>query len=164
MPKDANVRRIITRKEWGARKPKTIIKSVWRGRPTVWIHHTESNGNPLTFAQECKEMRSIQDFHMLTNDGDKPWSDIGYNYVIFPSGRIFEGRGKNVRGAHCPTGNGEPGIAFYGNFMFTLPTKAALGSFDWLASQLKAGSFKGHRDGWSTNCPGDALYDRFFTN
>lgn len=159
----STIRRIITRKEWGARKPRSVTRNVWR-RPIGWVHHTESNGNPITFADECREMRNIQNFHMDSTDGDKPWSDIGYNYVIFPSGRIYEGRGKNVRGAHCSTANDQPGIAFYGNFESTLPTAQAFAAFRFLQRTLNIRDIKGHKDGYDTDCPGERLYNYYFRN
>ena len=42
-------------------------------------------------------MHVIQDFHM----DDRGWWDIGYNFLIGQDGRIYEGRGFSVQGAHC---------------------------------------------------------------
>ena len=42
-------------------------------------------------------MKGIQDYHM----DDRDWWDIGYNFLIGQDGRIYEGRGFTVQGAHC---------------------------------------------------------------
>jgi len=159
-----SVRRVIPRSEWGARQPTGRSVNVWR-RPTGWIHHTFNSNDIPADANDSLEkqaMRSIQTFHMTSTEGDKPWSDIGYNYIIFPSGRIYEGRGKNVRGAHATGANAEPGIAFYGNFTSTLPQDEALKSLGWLIKELNIKGLKGHKDDkkYETACPGDALYKR----
>lgn len=154
-----SVRRVIPRSEWGARPFRDRSINVWR-RPTGYIHHTDNNNDIPENANSSVEkqaMRNIQDFHMGPSRG---WSDIGYNYVIFPSGRIYEGRGKNVRGAHSPVANDQPGISFYGRFNSVLPTNEALNSLGWLIGELGIIELKGHRDGYSTDCPGDALYKR----
>lgn len=159
-----SVRRIIPRSEWGARNPTSRSINVWR-RPTGWIHHTFNNNDIPENADPSVEkaaMRSIQTYHMTSTEGDKPWSDIGYNYIIFPSGRIYEGRGKNVRGAHAYGANDEPGISFYGNFTSVLPTSEALKSLGWLIKELNIKALKGHQDDEQsdTACPGKALYKR----
>lgn len=158
-----SIRKIITRKEWGARAPRGKNTVVWR-RPTVWVHQTENKGyisKNLSFNQEKQTMRDIQNFHMGPS---RKWWDIGYSYIIFPSGRIYEGRGKNVQGSHCYGKNDQPSVAFYGYFESELPTSYAFESFRWLRRQLNAIDLKGHRDGIDTDCPGDALYNYFFRN
>jgi len=99
-------------------------------------------------------MRGIQNFHQNT----RGWNDIGYHYVIMPSGRIYEGRGYGVVGAHCPGHNSEPSVSFAGSYDDHAPTPAAIETLGWLRAYLKAGGYKGHRDGFSTSCPGNALY------
>jgi hypothetical protein len=77
-----------------------------------------------------------------------------------PSGRVYEGRGYGVVGAHCPGHNTEPGICIIGSYDNKVPSNEALQSLHWLLDELKCGKRKGHRDGFSTSCPGDALYSR----
>jgi hypothetical protein len=107
-----------------------------------------------TVAAEKKAMREIQRFHQGKSRG---WADIGYAYVVFPSGRIYEGRGKHV-GAHCPGHNSEPSCAFAGDYSKVAPTERAVRAFDELRKQLRMVGWRGHRDGFPTSCPGDALY------
>jgi len=150
---------IISRKKWGAAPPQgRPVKTKWTAGGTVWVHHTEGTELPATTAiqNEYQVMRSIQRFHQKT----RGWSDIGYSYVIFPSGRIYEGRCKEVVGAHCPGHNAEPGVAFAGSFDDHVPTNKAWSALGQLSSQLGMRKYKGHRDGFSTSCPGNALYNK----
>lgn len=152
-------REVIARSVWGARAPRDKSTVVWR-RPVGWVHHTDNENDisaSASTARERQAMRNIQNFHMGPSRG---WSDIGYNYVIFPSGRIYEGRGKNVQGAHAEGENGEPGISFYGRFNSQLPTDEALAALGWLIKELEIRALKGHRDANDTDCPGNALYKR----
>ena len=149
--------RIIPRKRWGANRPKNVPQpATWRSGGTLWVHHTEGTepSAQATVDTESAVMRSIQSFHQNT----RGWSDIGYHYVIMPSGRIYEGRGYGVVGAHCPGHNAEPSVSFAGSYDDHAPTPAAVESLGWLRAYLKASGYKGHRDGFSTSCPGTALY------
>lgn len=152
-------REIISRRAWGAKPPKNVVHTRWYSGMTGWVHHSESPA-PSQSADRKTEysvMQSIQSFHMGPSRG---WSDIGYHYCIMPSGRVYEGRGYGVVGAHCPGHNTEPGICIIGSYDNMVPSNEALQSLHWLLDELKCGKRKGHRDGFSTSCPGDALYNR----
>ncbi|MCB9261667.1 MAG: N-acetylmuramoyl-L-alanine amidase [Flavobacteriales bacterium] len=126
-------------------------------------------------------VRNIYLLHTQTNG----WDDIGYNFLIAQDGTIFEGRESqgidstdNIKGAHfCGKNTGTMGICLLGNYMETSPTEATKKS---LAELLAWKCFKdgitpfgssfhesggatlahiaGHRDGCSTACPGDSVY------
>lgn len=102
--------------------------------------------------------RSIQDFHQ---DG-RGWVDIGYNFLVDVSGRIFEGRGWEVSGAHAPGHNVSGiGVCMIGRDGDATP--AAKAAIRWLydeACRLAGRRLKmlGHRDVFATDCPGDELY------
>jgi hypothetical protein len=152
-------REIISRKAWGAKAPKNVTRTKWYDGMTLWVHHSESPA-PSPDADRKKEnavMQGIQNFHMGPSRG---WSDIGYHYVIMPSGRVYEGRGYGVIGAHCPGHNAEPSVCIIGSYDAHTPTNEALRSLNWLSDELAVKKLKGHRDGFSTSCPGNALYQR----
>ncbi len=113
------------------------------------IHHTAgSNYNPNPAAT----VRAIYHYHAVTQD----WGDIGYNYLIDASGRIYEGRysrpywsgetptaddgnGLTIAGGHALQHNsGTMGIALLGTFTSVAPTSAArsalVGLLAWAAS------------------------------
>jgi hypothetical protein len=151
------VARVISRRDWGAKPPKSKKVAKWRKGGPFWVHHTEGAepSAQASLASESMVMRGLQSFHQNT----RGWADIGYSYVIMPSGRIYEGRGYGVTGAHCPGHNNEPSVAFAGSYVKHAPTPAGMDSLGWLKGHVKAGSYFGHRDGFSTSCPGDALYN-----
>lgn len=100
-----------------------IPRSSWTSNPTpadlpslqpkrITIHHTFISPTPsvnATQAQEVERMRLIWRSHVQGNG----WSDIGYHFIVMPSGRIYEARSERKRGAHDVINDGL-GIAFDG--------------------------------------------------
>jgi len=55
------------------------------------------------------------------------WADIGYSFLIGEDGRVYEGRGWNVVGAHTLGYNSVAfGFSIMGDFMQRLPNDLAL--------------------------------------
>ena len=50
----------------------------------IVIHHTEQDMS--RFSSEAEAVRSIYKYHTVS----RGWGDIGYNYLIGPSGKIYE--------------------------------------------------------------------------
>lgn len=149
------------RRNWGAKPPKNAVtRDPWGRGVTLVVHHT-AGGAPRTKLAEEQEMRAIQRLHQL----GRGWNDIGYNYVIMPSGRVYEGRGFGIRGAHTANHNtGTIGVSFAGNYETHHPTTRQLIAFRLLRARLrqhgaKITAIKGHRQmpGQSTACPGKHL-------
>ena len=95
------------------------------GVSRITIHHTGEPKSPPAASQteDANRMRRYQQTHMDTNK----WADLGYHFVIDPSGRIWEGRELRWQGAHA--GNTEAnrhnlGVALIGNFDTTEPSAA----------------------------------------
>jgi hypothetical protein len=150
--------RLIKRSEfgWGA-------SGASAARPTrgLVIHYDGSKqglaGKPHTAC--IAYWKNTRAFHVGANRG---WADIGYSFGACPHGEVFEGRGLNRMQAAQPGGNdtwysctlmGGPGEK---------PTAAQINAVRelraWLMSKGVAGAVKGHRDFYSTSCPGDLLY------
>ncbi|MFE2104300.1 N-acetylmuramoyl-L-alanine amidase [Kitasatospora sp. NPDC059463] len=91
------------------------------------------------------------------------WAGVGYNFVIDQAGAVYEGRGWNLQGAHCPDHNRSGigvQIAVGGD---QAPSDAALRSARALydLASAKTGrtlAMRGHKDGFATECPGRRLY------
>jgi len=166
---------VISRAEWGA------DESIRKGAPEfakvsrVIVHHTvTSNTDPNPAAT----VRAIYAWHTQGNG----WNDIGYNFLIDQSGRVYEGRfsrsyrpgeeptGESadrlgVVGAHAVNNNtGTIGIAMLGTFTTASPTQAQQDSLARLAAwsadrngidPLAAGAVVGHSDVGETDCPGE---------
>jgi len=128
---------VVSRSEWGANE------SLVRGTPTyasvrrLSVHHTvSSNNDPDPEAT----MRAILAYHTQSNG----WDDVGYNFLIDASGRIYEGRsarqgtvpgedrsGNLVVGAHTANSNsGTVGVALLGTFTDQAPSAAAMASLE----------------------------------
>lgn len=88
---------IHSRRSWGARAPRagratqqaTSVREFFVHWPGEGV---ESYSNIDTPAEEEAVMRKFQNFHM---DG-RGWADFAYGFAIFPSGRIYRGRGMEV--------------------------------------------------------------------
>jgi hypothetical protein len=125
---------IVTRREWGANE--SLRRGCSRDHEKVqqlFVHHTVGrNHDPHPKAT----MRSIYWYHAVR----RGWCDIGYNFVISPGGRVFEGRyardygpgeihdgetrnGKIVTGAHVSSYNsGSVGVSLMGNYSKIRPS------------------------------------------
>ncbi|MFF3443660.1 N-acetylmuramoyl-L-alanine amidase [Streptosporangium sp. NPDC002721] len=98
-------------------------------------------------------------FHMGSNRG---WTDIGYSFGACPHGYVFEGRGVDRVQAAQPGGNS----TWYSCTLMSGPGEdppaaqidAVRQLRAWLMSKGMAAGVKGHRDFFSTSCPGDRLY------
>lgn len=156
-------RRIFPRSSWGARSPRSKLKMPAPAERT-FIHHTVGPVGDGSIGSEKRIVNATQSFHM----DDRGWSDIAYSFLIFPSGRIYRGRGWRVVGAHTEGSNSTShAFCFVGNFETAQPTRAALEAAAWLyrvgvrRGHIRRGSpILGHRDAprASTACPGRNLY------
>ena len=142
------------------------------------VHHTASANSATDWPAV---MRSFWELHVKGNG----WADIGYNFLIDPTGTAWEGRGDGILGAHFSGVNtATSGISMIGAFTDRAPSKTALDKLVELltwqarrynldpyaqtlhsASRLELNVISGHRDaGLSTaasgrtECPGVALY------
>lgn len=159
--------RIVTRAEWGARKPKAPFATVRiAARTATCVHHDGSSPVIVrSFAEACARVRADEAYHMNHNG----WAGIGYNYLVVSApgtpvdGLIFEGRGRDAIGAHCLNWN-TPWIGVQVAIGGTQkPSPAALVSVKWLhvgfvAAARHALGQVGHKDGFNTECPGPILY------
>lgn len=175
---------VISRAEWGAKPPTNPLKPcTWRQRAVV--HHTagefvrpaDKKPGPRwwlakyranravrraintwkrrdapVFEREKAAMRQMQAFHQNGHG----WTDIGYHFVIFPSGRVYEGRPREVVGAHAVNGNLMPGISFAGNYEKDALTAPQIAAYHDLLDELGVNEATGHYRvaGNQTACPG----------
>ena len=140
---------IYTRAAWGA------DESLRRDAPSYgkvmvgFVHHTVSS-NSYTADQVPALIRGMYAYHVQSLG----WSDIGYNFLVDRFGRTWEGRyggmDKPVVGAQ--TLNFKRVLAW----KFSLAGIPATGTV--LANGLTLQRVSGHRDAFSTACPGQYLY------
>lgn len=154
--------RIVSRKEWKARKRLEFEIMPVTPAPYVVIHH----GGIRNYCQDqetCSAIvRSYQNLHL----DDRGWWDIGYNFLIGEDGNVYEGRGWDYTGAHSPGYNTQSiGICIIGHFSDFLPNAAALKTLNELiACGVSLGKIRdnynviGHRQARNTECPGETFY------
>lgn len=102
---------IQPRRSWTTTPTPTDIANMPNPR-RITLHHTFLSGAPAanaSLATEAERMRLIRNSHVNGNG----WSDIGYHFIIMPSGRVYSARAENKRGAHDVINDGM-GIAFDG--------------------------------------------------
>jgi len=141
---------------WG-----TSAASAARPREGLVIHYDGSNQGLAGKAHSAcvTYWQNTRKFHMGANRG---WADIGYSFGCCPHGYVFEGRGLDRVQAAQPGGNSS-------HYSVTLmsgpgedPTAAQVDAVRqlraWLMSKGMGAAVKGHRDFFSTSCPGDRLY------
>lgn len=152
----------------------------------ILVHHTADNNKslPSTVAEEKEYMKNLYRYHAFSRGR---W-DIGYNFIIMPSGRIYEWRagGAGVVWAHA-TWNNVPSVwvSLVGNFEEKQPEQAQIHALTNILTSIskrydinpteetyffhsittfpyikaeKHSSIAGHRDAWQTACPGENLY------
>lgn len=155
------------------KRPKIYNRKSWRARPgggfkyrgdlakvysKVTCHHDNGEISPnATFEEALRIIKSHQDFHQLT----KGWQDIGYHFIITPSGEIVTGRPLELKGAHVgPANHGNVGVLVMGQLHLVRPTDAQLAAFKhlyaWLCWRLDLDTncLKGHNFYVNTQCPG----------
>lgn len=156
---------IIARATWGARFGRGSPDPGAEGR--VVIHHSQRPHLEAgaTYGAEVQAIRGIEEFHVKTNG----WDGIGYNFLVAPSGRVYEGRGWANKGAHAGPGvNGTSiGICLLIDGERTSPSDRMIQAVRALITRgIRNGEISeryvlsGHRDHMGTTCPGGKVYAR----
>ncbi|WP_299257381.1 N-acetylmuramoyl-L-alanine amidase [uncultured Aquimarina sp.] len=166
---------VISRSQWGARNPASSFPTTIATH--LIVHHELG---PNSSSDWAARVRSVQNFHMNT----RGWSDIGYNFLISPTGTIYEGRagGDRAQGAHfCGKNAKTMGVCLLGDYSNsgTKPTTNAQTSLKkilaWKANKENINptgasyhysinaslkNIAGHRDGGAScsSCPGNGGY------
>jgi hypothetical protein len=161
---------VASRTKWGCPDGQTSPR--WTPQQTtvthLVVHHTVDANTATDWPAV---VRAIWQFHTFT----RGWGDIGYNYLVDPRGRVYEGRagGAGVIGAHFSCANTNTlGVALLGTFTTALPTEAAMISVErvlwWEAkrhaidpvgasvhtpTRLTLPHISGHRDSNPTTAP-----------
>ncbi len=149
--------RVVTRAEWGAAEPRR--RYTWRGPLTaVVLHHTQHPAAGLAGrAEEARYMQDLQRAHF-----DSEFDDIGYHFVVAPSGRIFVGRPATALGAHVSGHNtGTVGVAIAGDYDLEQPSAEAIEALAYVRERLIPGGTEvpltSHGQLAPRKCPGAFL-------
>jgi hypothetical protein len=96
----------------------------------IIVHHTA-----VSRTKNANQFDATKRYHI-----DKGWGDIGYNWLIEPSGETKQGRGENMDGAHCKEEGmnfNSIGICLTGNFDEELPTQEQRNALYWLINDRR---------------------------
>lgn len=161
-----NLNKIISRKTWGARY-RDGVASRPVGSLEKYLHHTVTAhlSENATEAQERAQMRALEQIGQQRFGGG-----ISYTFLIFPSGRIYQGASVGRVSYHSGPGRNTRGAAFslVGNFEANKLGNKAFNAIVWLLQE-------GVRRKWwrdpalttyhqkfkSTACPGKHAISRF---
>lgn len=157
--------KLVSRSQWGARAYRTPNGATPYSRPRrgVKLHYLGTAYSDRPHDKCAAYVRQLQAQHM---DGNG-WSDIGYSFLVCTHGYVYEGRGlKRRNSANGNTTLNEQDYAvclLVGSSGLTKPTDdqlhGARDAIDYCRSEGPAGTWLGgHRDGFATACPGDAVY------
>ncbi len=157
---------VVPRHEWTRSEPILALAKPMNGIRRITVHHSGVVSSSVrTKTDAARMLESIRSGHI-----GRKWADIGYHYIVDPTGRIWEGRPVRLQGAHVSEQNeNNLGIMVMGNFMEERPTSEALGALDaFLAEQMRRyrvplrGAFPyvgvyTHQEIGSSACPGTSL-------
>lgn len=153
---------ITPRSAWattGIARPNDIYPM--NGIRRITVHH---DGLPPATFRNSDEIASRIEMIRRSHVEARGWADIGYHYIVDPTGRIWEGRNEFKQGAHVKDQNeNNLGILVLGNFERQRPTSAACASVDRIISakmaqhRVRITSVRTHRELAPTECPGESL-------
>jgi hypothetical protein len=133
----------------------------------VKIHYEGTPVSPDLAADHAKCLQEWQDIRAshLANTAEG-YVDVAYNFAACPHGYLLEGRGpgkETAANGDQPLNHAHYAIVgLVGSAGLTQPSDAMLNGLrdgiEYLRANGAGPEIKGHRDGYPTDCPGDALY------
>lgn len=176
---------IVSRTDWGNPDGQGSRRApTYQGVTHIIIHQSETPNSLNGYSDWSGWVRSVWNYHTNVLG----WGDVGYNYLIAPTGTIYEGRagGDDVIGIHDGLNNGSMGVGFLGcygncddpNLSVAQPSADMLSSaealFAWKLGQkgidpLSSATYNGlsnipviagGQDVSQTTSPGDNLYNQ----
>jgi hypothetical protein len=158
---------VIPRSRWTSAKPNLRVSKPMNGITRITVHHSAMNSTGLSSERAVIDhLEKIRRNHVGRTDErtGAHWVDIGYHYIIDPSGRIWEGRPTSIEGAHVSrTNDHNLGVMLLGSFTEHRPTPAALETLDrFVAAQMRIYRVAPqrvytHQELRKTECPGRTL-------
>jgi hypothetical protein len=153
MEADLGPRRVIPRSVWDANPGDRATARMSNDSEGVFQHHSVA-GSPTTELGEIAEMRNLEAIAR-----SRGFADFSYSDAVFPSGRIYEGRGTMIQGAHTIGFNSTAhALCAAGNYEAQIPTEAMIESCRWYVREYrKASKYRPHSGVYGTACPGKNL-------
>lgn len=153
---------VISRSTWTNTQPRWNQSLPMNGVQLITVHHTAINSSGLW--KQSEVARTIANMRQSHLRRGAEWIDIGYHYLIDPSGRVWQGRPTSIEGAHVAKTNPHNlGIVLLGNFDEQRPTAEQISALDgFVASQMRqyrvpVGRVYTHQELKASACPGRNL-------
>jgi hypothetical protein len=153
---------VIPRSRWATQPPKWSLSKPLNGISRITVHHDAFTSVGLS--SERSVATRIESIRRAHRQRGSEWVDIGYHYIIDPSGRVWEGRPITIEGAHVSkTNEHNLGICVLGNFDEQRPTSDTLNTLDSFVAyqaRLHRVSMRNvftHQELKPTACPGRNL-------
>lgn len=151
---------VIPRASWTGAQPIVALADPMNGIDKITVHHDAINSLDLRSPSDSmRRLESIRRSHV-----SQRWADIGYHYIIDPSGRVWEGRPLRLQGAHVKDRNEHNmGVMVMGNFNEQTPTPQAINTLDaFVAMQMRRYNIPvsrvyTHQELGKSACPGRNL-------
>ncbi|MGW4028264.1 N-acetylmuramoyl-L-alanine amidase [Streptomyces sp. NPDC004838] len=157
--------RLVTRKQLGWPASAAPAQATAKGVKVHYLGTAVSTRLADDHDLCVTEWKNIRKSHLANKTEN--YSDVAYNYAACVHGHLLEGRG--IRRRTGANGNQTLNrehfaiVALIGSKGLTKPTDELLHALRDGIELLRANGagleVKGHRDGYRTACPGDALYD-----
>lgn len=153
----------IPRHAWTAAPVVPALMNRMRPIDKVTIHHDGMTPYTATSEGAARDrLELIRASHRSRN-----WGDVGYHFLIDPSGRVWAGRPLDWQGAHVGGQNeGNIGICVMGNYERQRPNRVQLASVERSVAELMRryniplDSVHTHKELAPTACPGRNLQPR----
>jgi hypothetical protein len=143
----------VSRREWGARPPKSTPQGINTRSATGHWEGTHMGSFP--HASCPTKMRVIQNYHMDTQG----WNDIAYNFAVCPHGIVFVGRDHGIRSSANGTnaGNSESeAVCFLGGLNDPFPIEAEV-AYREIMNEISPSRQFCHNHWFNTMCPGPEI-------
>lgn len=154
---------VMPKSSWTSVAPIVSRAERMNGVSRITVHHSAIPSAGLTERGAIvRQLQGIQREHMHRRG--EPFADIGYHYIIDPTGQVWEGRSLSLQGAHVAAQNEHNlGIMCMGNFDRQSPTQAQLSTLQrFLSGQMRrygvpVNRVYTHRELGKSSCPGNNL-------
>lgn len=165
-PAGSNFSGLIKRASWSKGDPVPQLMDKMLPINKITVHHDGMSSFTSTAQRDAaSRIESIRRAHR-----NQDWGDIGYHFLIDPSGRVWEGRPLVWQGAHVKDNNeGNIGICMLGNYeRQSLTDRQAYALDHFLAAtmsqyRIARNRVYTHREFRPTACPGRSLQARMDT-
>lgn len=156
---------LLPRGKWHAVQPEPGNLEPMGKPARITIHHSAMYFRDTSAQTAAAQIQQIQREHMQ----GRGYGDIGYHFLIDPSGRIWQGRDLKYQGAHASGANNvrNIGVCLLGNFMrgeqgHAPAAKQVAAMRELVTAMMQRYAFGGdslfvHNDFKPTQCPGPLL-------